>query len=107
MEGLQVVAKGPAGKKVTKASTGGSFELDGLSAGEYALQVESTGRTKVACEETTVKVERNVLNEAVVRCAKVETESMEIEGGGSFIVLAVALVAVFVFVEREQLRYAF
>lgn len=107
VEGLQVVAKGPAGKKVTKVSVGGSFELDGLGAGEYTLQVESTGRTKVTCKETTVKVDRNVLNEAVVACEKVENESMEIEGGGSFVVLAVALVALFVFVEREQLRYAF
>ena len=102
-----MVAKGPAGKKVTKVSVGGSFELDGLGAGEYTLQVESTGRTKVTCKETTVKVDRNVLNEAVVACEKVENESMEIEGGGSFVVLAVALVALFVFVEREQLRYAF
>ena len=107
VEGLQVVAKGPAGKKVMKVSAGGSFELEGLGVGEYALQVESTGRTKVTCKETTVKVERNVLNEAVVRCEKVENEAMEIEGGGSFILLAVALVALFVFVEREQLRYAF
>ena len=37
VEGLQVVAKGPAGKKVTKVSAGGSFELEGLGVGEYAL----------------------------------------------------------------------
>ena len=33
VEGLQVVAKGPAGKKVTKVSAGGSFELGGLGVG--------------------------------------------------------------------------
>ena len=34
VEGLQVVAKGPAGKKVTKVSAGGSFEIKIISCKE-------------------------------------------------------------------------
>lgn len=86
----------------------GTFEFPALANGEYTIKVESSSRReKVQCEEKKVNVERNMLNEVQVKCEVVENTEMEIEEGGSFALLAIVLIAVFLFVEREQLRLAF
>lgn len=108
LDRLQVTAIGEKGKKVSKVSQGGSFEFNALTSGEYLLRVESTDRhSKVKCSEVTVAVERNALNEVVVKCELEENVEMEVGEGGSFLLLAVVVIAVFIYVEREQLRLAF
>jgi len=61
----------------------------------------------VKCSEVTVSVERNALNEAVVKCELEENTEMDVGEGGSFLLLAVVVIAVFIYLEREQLRLAF
>ena len=108
LDGVQVTAVGGKGKKVSKVSQGGSFEFNALTSGEYTLRVESTDRhSKVKCSEVTVSVERNALNEAVVKCELEENTEMDVGEGGSFLLLAVVVIAVFIYLEREQLRLAF
>ena len=108
LDGLHVTAVGGKGKKVSKVSQGGSFEFTALSSGDYVLQVESKDRhSKVKCADVTVSVERNTLNEAVVKCEMEESMEMEVGEGGSFLLLAVVIFAVFIYIEREQLRLAF
>ena len=86
----------------------GTFEFPTLANGEYTIKVESSSRReRVQCEEKKVSVERNMLNEVQVKCTVVENSEMEVEGGGSFALLAIVLIAVFLFVEREQIRLAF
>ena len=102
LDGLQVTAVGGKGKKVSKVSQGGSFEFNALTSGEYTLRVESTDRhSKVKCSEV------NALNEAVVKCELEENTEMDVGEGGSFLLLAVVVIAVFIYLEREQLRLAF
>lgn len=105
---LQVTAVGEKGRRTAKVSQGGSFEFEALASGDYQLIAESTSRrNKIVCEETSVSVERNALNEAVVKCEVKETTELEVGAGGSFLLLAVVVVAAFVYFEREQIRLAF
>lgn len=108
MDGLQVTAVSSTEKKTASITPAGTFDLADLANGEYTLKVESAShQDQVQCEETKVAVERNALNEVTVKCEVKERTEMEIQGGGSFALLAIVMVVVFVFVEREQLRLAF
>ena len=111
LQDLHVIATSTASTSTTQkiaATPAGTFEFPALANGEYSIKVESSSRReKVQCEEKKVNVERNMLNEVQVKCTVVENSEMEVEGGGSFALLAIVLIAVFLFMEREQLRLAF
>ena len=107
MEDLKVEVAGKGAKKMVPVSEGGMFEFPAVLGEVYDLSVRSPSHTKMNCAKQTVKVEKDAVNEVVVKCEVKTTGEMEVVNGGSFALLAVVVVAIFVYVEREKLRKVF
>ena len=107
MEDLKVEVAGKGAKKTVPVSEGGMFEFPAVLGEAYELSVRSPSHTKMSCAKQTVKVEKDAVNEVVVKCEVKTTGEMEGVNGGSFALLAVVVVAIFVYVEREKLRKVF
>ena len=104
MQGMKVVVNG---KKTVEVSEGGVFEVPAVAGEAYALEVKAPSGTKMSCEKKTVRAEKDRVNEAVLKCEVKTTGEMEVASGGSFFLLAMAIAAIFVYVERKKLREAF
>ena len=107
-EYMVVTAKGAKGKKTAKVTLGGSFELPALNDEEYELSIAASSRQqKLQCEEKRVMVDKTQLNEVTMKCTVETVNDVEGVKGGSFVLLALVVVGVFMFIERERLRRAF
>lgn len=104
MKGLKVMVNG---KKAVDVSEGGVFEVPAVAGETYALDVKAPSGTKMNCEKKTVVVQKDRVNEVVMKCEVRTTGEMEVASGGSFFLLAVAIAAIFVYVEREKLKKVF
>ena len=67
---------------------------------------EGTVRVKVEgakgkCEEIEREIRKNEANHVVLHCEAEKTAEMEVSSGGSFVILAIAMIALFGFMERE------
>lgn len=96
-EGMKVIVEQGKSRKVMGVSLGGTFEVSGLKEGEVNVHLEGK---KVSCEPMKTVIEKNEINQVVMHC-QVEQGEMEVANGGSFILLAVATIALFVFLERD------
>ncbi|KAK8818259.1 hypothetical protein WA556_006079 [Blastocystis sp. ATCC 50177/Nand II] len=104
MEGVKVVVNG---KKTVEVSESGVFEVPAVAGEAYALEVKAPSGTKMSCEKKTVVVEKDRVNEVALKCEVKTTGEMEVANGGSFFLLAVAIAAIFVYVERKKLGKVF
>ena len=102
MEGVKVVVNG---KKTVEVSESGVFEVPVVAGEAYALEVKAPSGTKMSCEKKTVVAEKDRVNEVALKC-EVKT-TVEVANGGSFFLLAVAIAAIFVYVERKKLGKVF
>lgn len=107
-EDLIVTAKGQKGKKTAKVTAGGSFEISSLNDELYELSLSSGNRhQKLQCEKKSVTVDKSKLNEVSLRCTVEFVNEVEIVKGGSFVLLALVVVGLFIFIERDRLRQIF
>ena len=103
-----VTAKGAKGQKTAKVTMGGSFELASLNDEEYELSVSSSSKQqKLQCEEKRVMMDKTQLNEVVMKCSVEVVHEVEDVKGGSFVLLALVVLGIFIFIERDRLRRAF
>lgn len=107
-EDLVVTAKGQKGKKTAKVTVGGSFEIFSLNDEKYELSVSSSKRhQKLQCEEKSVVVDKTKLNEVSLKCTVEIVNEVEVAKGGSFALLALVVIALFIFIEKDRLRQVF
>lgn len=107
-EDLVVTAKGQKGKKTAKVTLGGSFEISSLNDEKYELSVSSSKRhQKLQCEEKSVVVDKTKLNEVSLKCTVEIVNEVEVAKGGSFALLALVVIALFIFIEKDRLRQVF
>lgn len=107
-EDLVVTAKGQKGKKTAKVTLGGSLEISSLNDEKYELSVSSSKRhQKLQCEEKSVVVDKTKLNEVSLKCTVEIINEVEVAKGGSFGLLALVVIALFIFIEKDRLRQVF
>lgn len=105
---MVVTAKGHKGKKTAKVTLGGSFEISSLNDEKYELSVSSSKRhQKLQCEEKSVVVDKTKLNEVSLKCTVEIVNEVEVAKGGSFGLLALVVIALFIFIEKDRLRQVF
>ena len=96
--GMKVVVEGKEGRKSGKVTRGGSFEVKEVKEGNVRVKVEGA---KGKCEEIEREIRKNEANHVVLHCEAEKTAEMEVSSGGSFVILAIAMIALFGFMERE------
>ena len=96
--GMKVVVEGKEGRKTGKVTRGGSFEVKEVKEGKVRVKVEGG---KGRCEEIEREIRKNEANHVVLHCEAEKTAEMEVSSGGSFVILAIAMIALFGFMERE------
>ena len=107
-EDLIVTATGKKGKKTAKVTVGGSFELTALNDEEYTLSVSSSNHhQKLHCEKKTIEVDKTHLNEVALTCSVEFVNEVEVVKGGSYLLLALVVIGLFIFIEKDRLRQAF
>ena len=80
--GMKVVVEGNGWKKAGKVTRGGSFEVADVLEGKAKIRGEG----------------KKVM---VLQCEVEKTAEMEVSSGGSFVLLAIAVIALFGYLERE------
>lgn len=107
-EDLIVTATGKKGKKTAKVTVGGSFELAALNDEEYNLHVSSSNHHhKLHCEDKSIIVDKTHLNEVSMTCNVEYVNEVEVVKGGSYLLLALVVFGLFIFIEKDRLRQAF
>ena len=107
-EDVIVTAVGKKGKKTAKVTVGGSFELAALNDEEYKLHVSSSNHhQKLHCEDKSVVVDKTHLNEVSMSCSVEYVNEVEVVKGGSYLLLALVVFGLFIFIEKDRLRQAF
>ena len=96
--GMKVVVEGNGWKKAGKVTRGGSFEVADVLEGKAKIRGEGK---KVKCEEIEWEIKKNEANRVVLQCEVEKTAEMEVSSGGSFVLLAIAVIALFGYLERE------
>ena len=96
--GMKVIVEGKEGRKTGKVTRGGSFEVKEVKEGKVRIKAEG-GKTR--CEEIEREIKKNEVNHVILHCEVEKTAEMEVSSGGSFVLLAIAMILLFGFVERE------
>ena len=108
IDNMTVVAKGAKGKKTAKVSVGGSFEIPSLNDEEYSISLSTSSlQHKMQCEEKKIKVDKTQLNQISMECSVEKVDEIGSVKGGSFGLMAVAILGLFIFIERDRIRRAF